>query len=322
MGKIAEQLKKLLIDNGYIVTENARSLVTECFSCGKSKHLYLFLETGYGKCMRCGTSFSPEAIVVHITGCSFREAKRVLGKVGKLVGEQRQRLPHLLQSNKNASPTKEIKRFPLPLDFFPLSTRPDLVTPLQYLQKRGITEEVIHKYDLRYSPAMQRIVIPIYMDDKCVGWQGRDVTDNASLPYLSPLGFSRSSILLGIDCIEKDYEFAILTEGPFDFLKVASLPNTLCSLGKQVTKDQIALIKKLTTVKKVYLALDPDACALFDSIACALEPTQEVFLMLPPKNKKDFGECTLTEILEAFQNAKRYSRSMFLSPAVLIKRKR
>lgn len=321
MHKTAEQLKELLTNNGYEVTENSRSLVTECLSCGRSKHLYLFLETGYGKCMRCGTSFSPEAIVVHITGCTFQEARKVLGKVGRPVGEERERLPRLHQFPKDAE-IKEVPEFTLPPDFLLLKERPDLAIAWQYLQKRGITEDVIRKYDLRYSPDMKRIVIPIYTGDKCVGWQGRDVTGRSSLPYLSPSGFSRASVVLGINRIETDYNFAILTEGPFDFLKVAALPNTLCSLGKQVTKDQISLIKGLTTVKRVYLALDPDACALFDQIASALEPSQEVFLMLPPEGKKDFGDCTLTEILEAFQNAKRYSRGMFLSPAILIKKKR
>lgn len=74
---LKEKLQELFQEHGYDVKENERSLVTTCPQCSKEKHFYVFKETGFGKCMKCGTSFSPEAIVVALTDCSWGDAKRV-----------------------------------------------------------------------------------------------------------------------------------------------------------------------------------------------------------------------------------------------------
>jgi len=315
------QLKQLLTEYGYSVTENAQSIVTTCPICNRAKKLYLFLDTGYGKCMRCNTDFSPALLVVYITGCTWQEAFKVLGKVNKLKGSQRNQLPDLLsyKSNIKQKPQEEIKEFKMPYDFFKLvDNHTKFPEAIEYLKKRNIRAEEIIKFDLRYSPSMKRIIIPVYTHGKCVGWQGRDITGESELPYLSPSGFKRGSALMGLDKLNPKLDYIILSEGPFDFLKLSCYSNVVCSMGKQITKQQLQLIKN-TKFKKIYLALDPDAFDLFDKIAYELKPDKELYLMTPPEHYKDFGECNITEIKHAFKSASKYNRGDYVSGAILRK---
>jgi hypothetical protein len=307
-------IKQLLIEAGFKVTENARSLVTTCLSCNKPKHLYLFLETGYGRCLKCNTFYTPESIIVELKQCSYAEAREILGS-GQMIpkAEYREKPLQILKpESEQGSPKEAIKDITMPFNFFKLSERLDFTAAWEYLLKRGVLADIVQIYDLRYCPDMKRIIIPIYMNGKCAGWQGRDITGQSELPYMSPAGFSRARILMGYDHIDSKYNYVVLGEGPFDLLKLAVLRNAVCSMGKVVTSDQLNLIRQLP-VKRVYIALDPDACDLFDKIAFNLMADKEVYLMIPPDDKKDFGDCSSNEILKAFLQAKPYSRIGFWS---------
>lgn len=318
MNKI-QMIEQLLTDFGFPVRRNTQSLVTTCLLCNKPKHLYIYLSNGFGKCMRCNATYSPESIVSIIKNCSYAEAKKILFDLEYIPkAENRKTIPKLFDKNSNKPADSPAVNITLPMNFFKLSERYDFKEAWQYLKDRGIEKDIIEKYDLRYSPEMQRVIIPVYnQENACIGWQGRDITGESELPYLSPIGFNRAKLLLGYEKISDKFDYLILSEGPFDFLKLAILRNTVCSFGKNVTERQLGLIQELTYIKKVYIALDPDACDLFDRIAHNLEPNQQVYLMLPPDNKKDFGECTTDEILKSFLNAKKYSRGCFLYSKII-----
>jgi hypothetical protein len=72
-------------------------------------------------------------------------------------------------------------------------------------------------------------------------------------------------------------------------------------MGKVVSKGQIDLILK-SGVKKVYLALDPDAAMETQKLLGVLADL-ECYLLQPPNGKKDIGELSLEEAYEAFLNA-------------------
>jgi hypothetical protein len=61
--------------------------------------------------------------------------------------------------------------------------------------------------------------------------------------------------------------------------------------------------------KKVYLALDPDAINEIGRIAGDLMGQTEIYLLQPPSNRKDLGECDLQEVWGQFYSAKPYVRS-------------
>ena len=100
-------------------------------------------------------------------------------------------------------------------------------------------------------------------------------------------------------------DFVVLVEGPFDLLKISPHFPVVCSMGKNISLDQIQLIRDIPNLKRLYLGLDPDAFAVFDNIAQVFEPEIEVYIYQPPSHRKDFGESSDREVLKSFNEAKR-----------------
>jgi len=129
-----------------------------------------------------------------------------------------------------------------------------------------------------------RIVFPIYMGGHIVGWQARQIDrviwedkingekeiwtgfdwkkfnkkagrwDDAEVPkyYCCP-GMRRSSCLYGFDMARHYKEIAVV-EGPLDYFKVGS--QCVCTFGKQITPDQIRLLK--TYWDTLFILRDPE----------------------------------------------------------------
>ena len=314
---IIDKIRTVLLEQGIEFQETGRSLITACIICGKSKHLYLFLETGYGKCMRCNALINPTSFIAQVKHCTYLEAQTILAAESDFQHTSDAKLPDL--ATKVVRPGADINMsvFILPFSFYELKDG-EYDEAWQYLQRRGIHSTIAKQYHLMYSPEMQRIIIPIFYENQCVGWQGRDITGTAQLPYIFPSGFRRAQVLMGISQINPAIEHLILSEGAFDWLKVAILGNAVCSMGKNVSINQVKLIQSLPYIKRIYIALDPDAWDSFDKLKSMFD-NKEVWLMTPPDNKKDFGECTDAEINYAFHNAKRYNKKSFISGKILNK---
>lgn len=313
---VHKRLEELFIEHGFPFYETERSIITTCPQCNKEKHLYLYKTSGNGKCMKCGTSFSAAAVVVAITGCTYHDAFKILD-ANKFI-EANQTLHFTLGEARRADVyDEEIRTAPLPANFLDL-THNESKPGLEYLVQRGVWWPILSLYNVRYCPSMKRVIFPVRQGDGYVGWQGRDITGKSELRYMSPKGFQKARVLLGYELVNhgEERDYVILSEGPVDCLRLAILGNSVCSMGKEVSTTQIKLIQRLL-VKKVYLALDPDAFPVFDAIALELEPEQEVYIMMPPEGRKDFGECEDKEILEAFKNARRYTRGGQISANIL-----
>ena len=267
--------------------------------------------------MKCDTSFSPAAIIVSLTGCPWGEAYDILDSKPLVNAPNK-----LLFDEKGpCRPRKEkIQHIALPANFF--RSQSEYARPgVQYLLNRGCWMFTMDYYRIHYCPSMKRVIFPLWHDGGYVGWQGRDISGEADLRYMTSKGFSKSKYLMGHENINKDanYDHVILTEGPVDCMRVAFLRNAVCSMGKIISRNQIELLRNLPKVKKIYLALDPDAFDVFDAVATELKPEKEVYLMQPPEGRKDFGECTDEEIMKAFKDAKRYTRGSMLLGAILRK---
>lgn len=130
---------------------------------------------------------------------------------------------------------------------------------IDYLKSRGLDPEYIkNKYKLLGTTYLgnyrYRIIIPIYFQGKIVTFQTRTINDskpryvncdpeNEIIPI--------KDILYNIDNCKED--FCILTEGVFKVFKLDD--NSLASLGKNYTKQQLKL---LTRFKIVFIYFDPD----------------------------------------------------------------
>lgn len=141
---------------------------------------------------------------------------------------------------------------------FPFATRSQKA--LEYLRSRQIDTETADLYELHFDPEKQRIVFPIFNQQKLVGAVGRDVTGTNPKPYYNYYHAPLSQFLGGSHLVTSDTKKIVLVEGFFDLLKFATLrlPTTvpLAVFTSSVSNAQLATLLRydLTT----YCAFDND----------------------------------------------------------------
>jgi len=175
---------------------------------------------------------------------------------------------------------------------------------MQYLEKRNITNiDVIKSFDIRWHEDMQSVVFPIKLNGLIYGWQARKVDPKPDEPrLLTKTGMNKALFLLNYDNVS-DKDSVVIVEGPFDCIKVQQAGiNAVCSFGKETSKGQIELLLK-SDIKNIYVGLDPDAYKEAMNLIDALVEKKNVFRMMPPEHRKDFGECTSKEIEQSFNTA-------------------
>lgn len=213
----------------------------------------------------------------------------------------------------------EIPALKWPLDFFPMDHK-FAAEGRSYLEGRGIPLEVAMGYDLRYHPREHRVMFPIEAAGKLVGWQGRITRpekwwDEENAKYvktekiLSSRGIPRDRVLMfGDRTITGDY--VVLTEGPMDALKCHLAGGNAATMGKAVSPGQVALLRK-KGIRRVYLALDPDAVAETSRLV-QIFADLEVYSMMAPAPFKDIGEMSMAAVAELFGQARRLNVGTFL----------
>lgn len=135
---------------------------------------------------------------------------------------------------------------------------------MEYIQKRGITWDIIHEYNLGFTTyseddkiASNRIIIPSYNKfGELNYWTGRDFTNNPKRQrYYNPKT-ERKSLIFNEEKIQWDADINIV-EGPFDHLVV---PNSIPLLGKALNKDYKLFWELLTKANaNINIFLDGDA---------------------------------------------------------------
>ena len=138
-----------------------------------------------------------------------------------------------------------------------------LLVPLQYLRKRGITDDIIEKYNIGYTTyycddftQRNRIIIPSYDEVGDLNyWVGRDYTGKNKVKYCNPK-IHKTSIVFNEGLVNW-YENITLVEGPFDHIVV---PNSIPLLGKSLTMEN-AVYKALKEKAhaNINILLDDDA---------------------------------------------------------------
>jgi hypothetical protein len=109
----------------------------------------------------------------------------------------------------------------------------------------------------------------------------------------------------------------VVCEGPIDAIKAHLCDGNVATMGKAVGAGQVQTIRdpeRLTRahvgafhcggIEKVYLALDPDAARETGRLIREFSD-MEVYLMTPPKGRKDLGEMDYGEVLDLFHSARR-----------------
>jgi len=305
-------LKDIVENSGVLHRKNSVSWIFGCPHCGKDK-LYIRKRDGRWVCWKCKTTHNyqgarPEFPLRDLLGVSILDIQERLYGAHEFAGTYL----HTTLENEDEEEEVYYPEIAWPLDFYPLDDHRSKAGRV-YLEGRGVSLDVAIVAGLRYCPPKRVVAFPIQQWGRLVGWQQRPIyptewvdpetAENRSVPkYLTyPRGLDH--LFMFGDRLAGAEECTI-TEGPIDALKAHLLPNVVCSMGKGVGIEQIDLIKR-SDVKKVYLALDPDASA--DTRANIERLAHLELHLIRPEGKKDLGDMTPEAVKELYLEAPRVS---------------
>jgi DNA primase len=167
----------------------------------------------------------------------------------------------------------------------------------KYLIKRGITKNMIEKYNLNYCYEdiyMSRIIVPVYENAELVYFLGRSITPRVP-KYLNsaiPKGGTVFKTFTG------KVEQAVICEGVFDAMKIGEVLPAICLLGKKATPQQMKTILECVT-DKIFVMLDRDAFREGMELSSMLSLyIKSKFLLI---DYKDPGEMTTQQIKEVLR---------------------
>lgn len=135
---------------------------------------------------------------------------------------------------------------------------------LKYLYSRGLTDEIIHKFRMRYTTGMSnkklytnRVIIPSYDESGRLNfWTGRDYLGQETKYKYINSNVPKKGIIFNEDLINWNANIT-LVEGPFDHIVV---PNSIPLLGKVLNNDYLLYNKLISESKAlVRILLDNDA---------------------------------------------------------------
>jgi len=171
-----------------------------------------------------------------------------------------------------------------------------------YLRSRGITEDTVREFGIRYHGMDDSIVMPIYIKNEYIGYVRRNISSNPK--YLNSKNLQRDQIIYPFDHFKPDSGAVYVCEGPFDALKAhqMGLKNTICTLGGLISNNQCRLIAELGT--SVILVVDKDDSGVRIAEANAKKLMNKfgtwVEFTVAPGIAKDFGEAHDFSALEVY----------------------
>jgi hypothetical protein len=319
-------LQRLLEDSGVAFKQNRRSYIFTCPRCSKPGKLNMFKADGRFVCWVCAETSNfrgrPEFALVELLGLSMKEVRaRIYGD--QYLEEVQPDFFRLClrdfwaEEDTPADLQQQVRGLTWPLDFYPVD-HPHARRGLEYLQGRGISLELAQAYGLRYCPIQKRVIFPVTIGEKLVGWQARAIFDtdwedeegnSRSAPKILTTG-KRDSVLMFQDRLVGS-DHAIICEGPVDALKCHLAGGNVATMGKVVSPEQIQLIKG-SGVRKVYLAQDRDAATetmkltqVFDDYLDETGARYELYRLLPAPGYEDLGDMSPEQVLQQFLVAPR-----------------
>lgn len=175
---------------------------------------------------------------------------------------------------------------------------PDNHKAITYLASRGYdVNALMSRWNLmycrsaapRYKMAHDRIIIPIFQESMCVGWQARYIGDIDwkvhGIPKSYTLPHMPKRMILYNHDVAFQQDMVIVTEGPTSCWSV--WPYGVALLGKQATVQQLRLIvtKAAEKDKPIVILLDGDATY----------EANKLYRNLQPHAKAGILKCVLPE---------------------------
>lgn len=314
-----EALQRLLEDSGVSYRTSKRSYIFTCPRCSKPGKLMMFRADGRFICWVCaetsGFKGRAEFALTELLGLPINSIREKI--YGEHFGELEEgafsiQLADYFDEDEEipADLVAQAKGIQYPLDFYPLEHE-FARKGRAYMEKRGVPLDVAKRYDLRYCPVQQRVIFPIKVGPKLLGWQARaifpteifdeETGETRKIPKILTTG-PRDTVLMFQDNLVGS-EHAVLCEGPVDAIKCHLVGGAVASMGKVVSRRQIDIICR-SGVKRVYLGLDPDAATETMKLLAAFGEL-EIYRLLPLPGYEDLGDMPLEAVREAFSLAVR-----------------
>ncbi len=317
------KLAELVEDSGLVLKKNSKSWILTCPRCGKKGKLYIRRKDGRFVCWVCketdGYQGRPEYVLSDLLGQHVQVLQGIL--YGTTVPSSLFFDPKIIDFCDDdddeiieLDEAFQLEQAYWPPDFYPID-HPFSERGLKYLEGRGIPLDLALAYGIRYCPPKRRVVFPVEVEGKLVGWQERLIIEHRNFnedlavwmetpKALTKSGMKRDSVLMFGDRM-KNCEHVILCEGPVDAIKAHKCGGNVATMGKAVTPKQVELLKN-GGVKRVYFGLDRDAAKeiqrLFEEFRAA---GIECYDMRPPLNAHDLGDMTFDAVNDLFLSAER-----------------
>jgi hypothetical protein len=319
-------LRSIIEGNGAQYRESSVSFIFTCPRCQKKDKLYIRKRDGRFVCFVCKETQNfrgrAEWALTELFGLSVNEIQARLygGDIPEQLGLLDLQFDDIWEED--YIPQNDIVNEPVcwPPDFVGLGD-PSFAEGLKYLNGRGITEDHIKTYQIRYAPKQQRVIFPIIVDGGLLGWQGRFIHKTSQLNAKTAKVYEIPKILTSTTLSDKGGQYlmfqdrlknsphCVLAEGPISAIKADLCGGNVASMGKAVTKFQLNIISRYT--KKLYIALDPDAAEDIIRVANDLYDL-DCYLLQPPNGSEDLGDATPEQVYDQFKRAPRINRGALM----------
>jgi len=178
----------------------------------------------------------------------------------------------------------EVADIELPSEFRCLTGREESMAAqpyLKYARRRGLTDELIRKYNIGYCLTgryAKRLIVPVYHFGKVVNFVARTI-GILEPKVLTPPGNEQSQFCFNLDNIWGAKE-VLVVEGVFDALVLPD--KAVATFGKKISKAQVALLKT-AGVETVTFCYDEDAIVeAYDFANTYLFQLNSRLIELPP----------------------------------------
>lgn len=331
---LAERLDRFMRESNISYHESGQSYIMECPVCHKRDKFYIRKSDGQARCWHCyreagDPGGKPEFGLSLITGLSISEissrlyAWQASGSSHKYRLDLKELFP--VEEDQYTTSAPELPAADFPFGCYPLSDTFHSSRGVQYLEGRGVPQAVAEAYDVRYWTAQRKVVFPVIMHGRMVGWQWRTIdkiepyegiVDGKPKLITPPKtktyeGLQRDRALMFHDRLLGS-RHCVLAEGPFDALKAHLCGGNVATMGKVIGDSQLDLIAA-AGIKRIYSGLDPDAIQTTADLA-RNRGVEDLWWMEIPKEYEDLGQMPMEHVLDIFHDAKRvFSTNVFIS---------
>lgn len=281
--------------NIHISTEGMNELNIFC-PFHKNMHspaFYINVKTGLWQCFNpsCGKKGNFRQLYRQVTGKPFTKDVRLDHVALQNVIDR--------ELNYEEGERDQLNISDIEIDYSDQSSIEDLKTFVE----RGLSYETLEHFEIGYSKAKERIVIPVRdAQYKLVGFIGRAIQSSQEPRYLYNKGFKRADVLFNIQNA-KQYDSCIVVEGSVDamFIHQAGYPNVVATLGSKVSDFQYKMLRRYFD-KIVIFSDNDDAGNQMKSDILNACRGKELYTVKLPEDRKDAGDMSEEEIANTLTN--------------------